>query len=306
MTLRELPTSVMIVVCEYFLENCKAILAQHPLLSVLPPFVQETLDSLLKSTATLPGNESELLPLQEAARSFDTNHDTLNRVLYAMLSALVDYTKDVSKQQTLLTLRDTIFPHGLRINRFSWPAEAGESGRLRTQLEDASIQKQLSDIRLVHEGQEIDGLTLARGVVSAGQGLGECLRRISHAQFGTTTPSSNAQTTLSELDARRKFLQLVRILRESSQIALEKQPEQYEQLWRVLDKELSRPSPSRKSDVVLTQDDGSAPPDALPSNPTLPVTPGGVSVTFNLPAAQNPTILPPASTTVSGDPKPQS
>lgn len=295
MTLRELPTSVMIVICDYFLKNCQALFAQYPLLSVLQSFIQDTRDVLVKSNAQLLDSQPLLSQWQETARNLDSRHDAFNRSLYSLLGASIDCTEDPQERQNLLSLRDTIFPLGLRINRLSWAAEAGESERLHVQLADPTLQQQLAAVRLIYNGREVDGLTLARAIVSVGHELGELLRKISHVQAESQVPASSTAPEVSEFDAQRKFLQMIRVLRENAQISLENNPEHHTLLWRVLDEQLARPSSRKKNDVPtqLQNPDQSNPvSNPQPTQPNVSVASAPsvpVALVLNVPVASAPT-----------------
>jgi len=231
----------MIMVCNYFLKNCRPILESHPLLLPLPPYIEEVLQELEKSRSSLPSLDPEKeKEIRNRLDELDDLHDTFNNALYSFLGALATKFRhtDPQKSQKIINLRQILFPMKLQVNTLTWFAEAGESSRLHEQLLDESIQQQLSAMTVYDQ----TALDWAEDIVKIGAEMQELLLQLYPEAPPTDDNDEDEDAVPSQLAARRRFYQMIRLLRESADVALANQTQQQKTLWASLNQFLEQES----------------------------------------------------------------
>ena len=268
----ELATTVMIVICNYFLDECRDLFKKYPLMMPVENYIVKVRDGLVLSISSFPAIEA-VEKLQMKSQKLDQLHDRGNRVLFNLIDTVTDDTSDEHYQQSLSELKEFIFPMGLSVNRLSRTREAGEAIRLETQLKEPWVHKLLLTITLGHSGKNWTGLELAQKIVAAGKALGDTLRKIEDVKASQENGSKAhfaTQHIPSEGEARKEFYRMIRMLREVSNIALEEDREGQNRLWKLLTEERKRGASSQKSkeSKVVAQGTSSTPSHTSPAQPS--------------------------------------
>ncbi len=135
----------------------------------------------------------------------DARHDRFARGLYQVLSGFAELSQDAHLSQSLLELRDRIFPEGLQVIRQSYEDEVTHTRKVRESV-TASDRDTLAMITA-------PGGNLAQGLdawVESGEELGRLLEQHA-AQVGQTDSSATLPPHPTErLRARYAWMRVVR------------------------------------------------------------------------------------------------
>lgn len=171
MALKRLRTGEMVQLSSPWItagtEARKAILATPELAGLLPR-VEAGHKALHDAQPVL--DEPRLAKVRENAASLDLRHDEIVRGGYWLLTSLSWLTGDPETAESLLRLRDQLFPAGLDTAQKPYREEAGATEMLRTRLaSDPAAKKQLKEIPVLKKnlGHFMDEL------IAVGQKLGE-------------------------------------------------------------------------------------------------------------------------------------
>ena len=242
MSIRELPTNIMLSIVSYLITTCKPILQSHPLLRAIYDFALEVHEALTESLSSKA--ETTVARLTKKATELDVLHDALNRGLHGFLGVVAELTQDPQKKDIILETRERLFPLGLRVNVLSYSAEAAEARRLDNQLKDPGIQAQLKDLIIQFDAQRMTAYDAAKRIVKVGQELEDTLAELTKHKAEQKAGTSKNPKPTSEREARRMFLQLIRTLQEGTSIGLKKHPEKSIIVWQKLNEELAKASSS--------------------------------------------------------------
>lgn len=206
MALKRLTTGEMAHVSEDWVnpksEAHQAILAT-PELAALIPRVEAGHKGL---HATQPKvDDARLTKVQEKAAGFDLRHDEIVRGAYWLLTSLAWLAGAGETAESLLRLRDFLFPDGLETIQKSYREESGAASLLETRLAgDAAMKKQAKDVpvfktNLLHYIDELLRVAKALGVAEQERA------QLAAAAAGQSDPQK-------VLDARNKWIRAVNLV----------------------------------------------------------------------------------------------
>ncbi|MEZ4302517.1 MAG: hypothetical protein R3B70_46745 [Polyangiaceae bacterium] len=216
MALRRLTTGEMVQVSLPWVtegtEARKAILATAEIAGLLPR-VEAAHQALHAAQPT--AEDPRLARLQEKAAAVDLRHDELVRGVYWLLSGLGWITGEGSSADSLVRLRDLLFPAGLETTQKSYRDEAGALDLLKTRLAaDPASKKQLKDIpvlkrtlayyidELTHLGAELGDLENERAQLVQPSGPSDAARTVNaRNQWIRAVNALVANAELAEVDA---------------------------------------------------------------------------------------------------------
>ncbi len=136
-------------------------------------------------------------------RALDARHDALGRGLFNTLTAFSQLAADEARAGALISLRDTIFPDGLRILRATFAEEAGQV--------DARADRVTPELRAELEAMIVEGRSLAAvldELQAVGRALGGAVTRSteSAARAAGPTPRGKLRT------ATQRLVRVIRVI----------------------------------------------------------------------------------------------
>lgn len=281
---RKMSTRVMIGITQFWMSvKIAALMTKHTLLSPTVTLIQQTQEALTNSLVL--SEDERMAQIRKAMHRLDDRHDAFNRALDNLLVALIDKTNDPTHKETLQRIREELFPEGMQVNIQSWTEEAASCHRLETMLKAKSdLRTELAKIS-INDGTSSKAKTAldwAYDIVKIGQQMETNLQEyatLTAKAKATSTPSSTATPT--EAQSRNQFFQLVRLLRESTSIALGVDSDDYVLFWEKYNTEYSK----------TTSNKGNSQGDTAESNSPSPESNDNTSTpdTTNATPANNPT-----------------
>lgn len=148
MRLKDFTTPTMVVVTGHWLDpnRDRPRIEALPRASGLLPVLEGAHDRLLTVQSMGKTALPALMALQKEQGLLDGTHDRKSRGGYNLLTALADLVDDPAEAEKLLALRDTMYPHGMRVVQWSYVDEAGEAELVERRLtnDDRDLLKQIT------------------------------------------------------------------------------------------------------------------------------------------------------------------
>lgn len=208
MNLNVLPTSVMIAITGKWLRD--PALVREMLKRALGASIWKEIEAayalIVERSRARMSIEAEVAQLVKLITRLDGIHDDRARVLYHLLLALADATRDAELAEFLRRVHALMFPHALRIVHMSYLAEAGEVAELEARM-TPDILARLETVRVADQSLA----DIYREWVEAGKELGYKAQERTNLEAslgiqGTTAP----QTSIRKV--RGRWLRAVRLL----------------------------------------------------------------------------------------------
>jgi hypothetical protein len=141
MALNSLATEQMLFISHHWLQDSapRNVLQNVPELAGLLPRLEQTHTVLETAQAASSAvRNQQLKALKEQSADLDRNHDRMVRAIHQVLTGLAEGTSDSQQAQSLLNLRDTLFPQGLGTVKLSYMEEVSEARMVEKRLSKAN------------------------------------------------------------------------------------------------------------------------------------------------------------------------
>lgn len=186
-----------------------------PLLAAMVPGLDHVHAQLVVATPARTADvvEREVVALTEEGNALDAEHDRCVRGIFRLFEGFAEVAPSAEAADGYRALSKRVLPEGLATLKLSWMGEAGNAGRLRTELDgDADLRDALDAIAL--PGKQTM-LTLVRSFVAMGVRLGavEARRASLRQSLAAAAAADAAKEPTSVGAARKEWVDTVEALR---------------------------------------------------------------------------------------------
>jgi hypothetical protein len=175
MALKYLSTEAMIALSQPWLSKKKdrQVLERSDYTKGLLLHLEQAVEALISSQKeTIPENSKEIGQLSEDQVILDTIHDKKCRGVFGLLTALTELSEDAADVETLLELRNRLFPQGMSVVNWSYLREAGNAQTVQ-QLISKEDRDLLSQIKVSVRKQKTSADVQVNAWLKSGIELGE-------------------------------------------------------------------------------------------------------------------------------------
>lgn len=210
MNLNTLSSEVMLSNSQEWLTNphLRRALEAHPLGSAMLVEIQAIHDRLSGTVSERNLLDDTLQRLTAELDVTDLVHDRKARGLHGLINALIEVSDDPQEIAMLTKVREALFPHQLRVVRWSYSDEHGAVVEMQERI-SAEVRAYLAEARVGKTAL----LAFYEQWVAAGMRLGELTKKRARIQ-ATVKRTGVVEPSIDIKAARREWIRVIRVFLE--------------------------------------------------------------------------------------------